>query len=270
MHCCYSRLYACLLKADPAAKVAAVQALHDDVGSDRLAITDAPVIPVSAPGRPDRPILVDPRAVERRRVSTVEGRAALIHSIAHIEFNAINLALDAAYRFRGLPHAYYRDWIKVAAEEARHFTLLRDHLRAAGYDYGGFSAHNGLWDMALKTAHDPLVRMALVPRVLEARGLDASPALIHKLKSCGDERAVAILKIIQYDEIDHVRVGNRWYYYLCAQRGLDPVMTFKRLLAEFGAPKLRPPFDAVARRAAGFTEEELEWLAAVPAPRSAV
>lgn len=218
-----------------------------------------PIQPISEPGRPARPILVSPRTVERRQVSTPAGRGALIHSIAHIEFNAINLALDAAYRFRGMPREYYGDWIQVAAEEAYHFTLLRDHLRTLGYEYGSFSAHNGLWDMAVKTAHDPLVRMALVPRVLEARGLDVSPALIHKLKSCGDKRAVEILQIIQRDEIGHVRIGNRWYNYLCAQRALDPIETFRRLLKEYDA-RPRPPFALDARRRAEFTEAELALL----------
>jgi uncharacterized ferritin-like protein (DUF455 family) len=206
---------------------------------------------------------VAPPQLEQRKVSTLEGRAALIHAIAHIEFNAINLALDAAYRFRGLPAEYYGDWIGVAAEEAQHFTLLRDHLRTLGYDYGSFSAHNGLWEMALKTAHDPLVRMALVPRVLEARGLDVSPALIAKFKSCGDKRAVEILEVIQRDEVGHVRIGNRWYRYLCQQRGVDPMETFRQLLKEYDAPRLRPPFATDARRRAGFSDPELDMLHAL-------
>jgi len=158
----------------------------------------------------------------------------------------VNLALDAVYRFRGLPRDYYADWIRVAAEEAYHFTLLRDHLVALGFDYGRFTAHNGLWEMAVKTAHDPLVRMALVPRLLEARGLDAAPALIAKLTSGGDE-------------VEHVRIGNRWYAYFCAQRGVDPVETFRRLLTAHGV-RLRAPFDAAARRRAGFSEAEMELL----------
>lgn len=230
---------------------------HD--GRLRLAGSETSVDLIAEPGRPARPVLVSPRLVERRKVSTLEGRAALIHSLAHIEFNAVNLALDAVYRFRGLPPEYYGDWLRVAAEEAYHFTLLREHLRVLGFDYGSFTAHNGLWDMAVKTAHDPLERMALVPRLLEARGLDASPMLITKLESCGDKRAVEIMRIIQRDEVEHVRIGNRWYGYCCAQRGVDPVDTFRRLLEQYDA-RLRPPFDLAARRQAGFSERELRLL----------
>jgi len=184
----------------------------------------------------------------------------LIHALAHIEFNAINLALDAVYRFRNLPREYYGDWLKVAAEEAQHFTLLREHLRSLDYDYGDIPAHNGLWEMAQKTAHDTLHRMALVPRVLEARGLDASPAIMKKLAVCGDQRAVEILAIIQRDEVGHVAIGNRWYRYLCTVRGLDPIATFRELLSQYGRLRLRRPFDEIARRDAGFTEQEMQML----------
>jgi uncharacterized ferritin-like protein (DUF455 family) len=258
----FQKTRAALLERDPSAKVAAAQALKTDWDADRLdwKHSGTPIEPVFEPGRPDRPILVSPRGVERRHVGTLQGRAALIHAIAHIEFNAINLALDAAYRFRGLPREYYRDWITVATEEALHFTLLRDHLRALGYDYGSFSAHSGLWDMAVKTAHDPLVRMALVPRVLEARGLDVSPALIVKLRSVGDTRAADIMEIIQRDEIGHVRIGSRWYAYLCRQQELDPVETFRELIKHYGAPRLRQPLNVDARRQAGFRKSELALL----------
>jgi uncharacterized ferritin-like protein (DUF455 family) len=219
-----------------------------------------PVEVIEEPGRPLRPELVPPLDVPRRKMTTPKGRAALIHALAHIEFNAINLALDAVYRFRGLPSAYYGDWLKVAAEEALHFQLLRDHLGSLGHDYGDFAAHNGLWEMAMKTAHDPLARMALVPRVLEARGLDATPAIVEKLRSAGDDKAVAILAIIERDEIGHVAIGNRWYLHLCQERGLEPVQTFRRLLKEFDAPPLKPPFNIEARRKSGFAEAELTWL----------
>ena len=269
MHELHARAGAALREREPAAKRAAVQRLRSDwaAGRVRAESAQAPVEPIGEPGRPERPVLVAPRAVERRRLSTVAGRAALIHALAHIEFNAVNLALDAVYRFRGLPRRYYGDWLTVAAEEARHFGLLRDHLGTLGYDYGSFTAHNGLWEMAVKTAHDPLVRMALVPRVLEARGLDAAPALMAKLKSCGDRRAVEILAVIQRDEIAHVRIGNHWYAHLCAERGLDPLATFQRLLEAYGAPALRPPFDLSARRRAGFSECELAWFRALAARR---
>jgi len=261
---------AALLECDPDAKCAAAAALRTDWSVGRFgAFGDtAPVEPVPEPGRPPRPDLVSPRAVTHRSARTRLGRAALIHALAHIEFNAINLALDAVYRFRNLPREYYGDWLQVAAEEAFHFGLLRDHLRALGHDYGDFPAHNGLWEMALKTAHDPLARMALVPRLLEARGLDASPAIMRKLEEAGDPRAVEILRVIQRDEIGHVRIGNRWYAHLCAERGLEPLATFRQLLAEHGVTRVRAPFDLGARRAAGFSEPELALLDELAAPRS--
>ena len=253
------RAHACLLLADPDAKIAALNTLHADwlKGIIPLCESPEPAQPIDVPGRPEKPPLVSPKDLPRRSVATREGHAALIHAITHIEFNAINLAIDAAYRFRELPRDYYSDWLQVAFEEAQHFQLLREHLRHLGYDYGAFNAHNGLWEMAVKTAHDPLHRMALVPRLLEARGLDASPALIAKLRNIGDTRGVEILEIILRDEIGHVRIGNRWYEYFCAQRGLDPVEEFQKLLKEYGASKPRPPFHKEARRAAGFSEQEL-------------
>lgn len=265
----FGRARHALLVSDPDTKCAATAALNAQWHANTLNLDDdSAVEEISSPGRPARPQLVSPRAVPQRPVNTLAGRAALIHALAHIEFNAINLALDAVYRFRGLPPEYYGDWLRVAAEEAYHFQLLRDHLRALGYDYGNFTAHNGLWEMAVKTAHDPLVRMALVPRVLEARGLDVSPALIHKLQAAGDARAVEILHIILRDEIGHVRIGNRWYAHLCVQRGLDPITTFRQLLGEYGSLRLRPPFHLEARRLAGFSERELALLEQLSAPRS--
>lgn len=215
---------------------------------------------IAQPGRPARPELVPPKRMPRRRADTVAGRAALIHALAHIEFNAINLALDAAHRFAGLPQAFYGDWLRVADEEALHFDLLNSHLATLGYAYGDFKAHTGLWDMALKTAHDPLVRMALVPRVLEARGLDATPRIVEKLKAANDTRMVEILAVIERDEIGHVAIGNRWYGWLCAKRGVDPEATFRQLLVEYDAPALKPPFNIPARRQAGFSEREIAWL----------
>ncbi len=218
-------------------------------------------VPIGQPGHPEKPLLVPPQQVSRRRVDTRAGRAVLVHALAHIEFNAINLALDAAHRFAGMPPRYYADWLRVADEEARHFDLLNAHLATLDHAYGDFPAHNGLWDMALKTAHDPLVRMALVPRVLEARGLDATPLIAAKLKAAKDRRMVEILAIIERDEIGHVAIGNVWFGWLCAARGLEPEATFRRLLREFDAPALKPPFNLAARRAAGFSESELDWLA---------
>lgn len=224
---------------------------------------DAERAPIDQPGHPEEPILVSPQQVPRRRADTLPGRVALIHALAHIEFNAINLALDAAHRFAGMPPAYYADWLRVADEEATHFDLLNAHLAVLGHAYGDFPAHNGLWDMALKTAHDPLVRMALVPRVLEARGLDATPLIVDKLKAANDMRMVEILGMIERDEIGHVAIGSHWYGWLCEVRGLEPDVTFRQLLVDYDAPPLKPPFNLAARRAAGFSEPELDWLRAL-------
>lgn len=191
---------------------------------------------------------------------TLEGRAALVHSIAHIELNAVDLAADICWRFPGMPDQFYRDWVAIAKEEAQHFTLLRDHLVSMGFDYGSFDAHNALWEMAERTKNDILARVALVPRTLEARGLDASPAVKRKLVGAGDHRAGEILDIILRDEIGHVACGNRWYRYLCEQRGLDPVTTYTELVQRYDAPRLRAPFNLEARRAAGFDEAELAAL----------
>ena len=256
------RTHRCLQLADPDEKIAALNALHTDWQQGNAPLGDSSELThtLNTPGRPEKPTLVPPQDVPRRKLGTPEGHAALLHAITHIEFNAINLALDAAYRFHGLPHDYYSDWLQVAFEEAYHFRLLREHLRSLGYDYGSFNAHDGLWEMAAKTMHDPLHRMALVPRLLEARGLDASPAIIAKLRQFGDARGVEILDIILRDEIGHVRIGNRWYEYFCAQRNLDPAEEFQKLLKEYGASKPRPPFHNEARRAAGFSEQELRSL----------
>ncbi len=253
-----------LSEAGPAEKVSGVTALRQawQGGGLPLAADDLLVASQPIPGRPDRPLLVAPSSVKHRSMRTVEGRAALIHALAHIEFNAINLALDAIWRFAAMPPDYYGDWLKVAAEEALHFSLLAAHLNALGYEYGDFPAHNSLWEMAEKTQHDILARMALVPRTLEARGLDASPAVRAKLAQAGDHDAAGILDIILRDEIGHVAIGNCWYGWLCQRRDLDPLATYASLAACFKAPPLRGPFNITARRLAGFTEQELAALGA--------
>lgn len=215
------------------------------------------------PGRPERPALLRHTEVARRSPASAEGRAILIHAIAHIEFNAINLALDAAWRFDGMPRSYHTDWLLVASEEARHFRLLREHLRSQGHDYGDFPAHQGLWTMCEKTQHDVLARMALVPRTLEARGLDATPQIQAKLRQVGTPdalAAVAILDIILRDEVGHVAIGNHWYRWLCEREGLDPETHYGALVQQYEAPRLKPPFNTSARRSAGFTDTELRWL----------
>jgi len=223
-------------------------------------------VPSDTPGRPAQPELLPPQAMPRRQLNGRENHAALIHALAHIEFNAINLALDAVQRFPALPTGFYADWLQVAAEEAYHFTLLRDHLRAQGKDYGDFPAHDGLWEMALKTAHDSLARMALVPRLLEARGLDVTPEIQRKLKGYGDPAGAAILDIILRDEIGHVAAGDRWFRHLCEQRGLQAEATFRDLLGLPGVPRPRRPFNVTARLAAGFSEQELAALQSVSRP----
>ncbi len=212
------------------------------------------------PGRPARPLLVAPEQVPRRTPFTPEGRAALLHAVCHIEFNAINLALDAAWRFAGMPERFYLDWLQVAGEEALHFELLRTHLQSLGHDYGDFEAHDGLWAMAEKTREDITARMALVPRTLEARGLDATPPMQAKLRKAGDLRAVEILDVILRDEIGHVAIGNRWYRWLCEREHRDPVASYAEFAAQYGAPRLKGPFNLDARRAAGFDEAEIDRL----------
>lgn len=251
-----------LCTADPTLKVAQACELLAQCASLDIAV-HAPTEPAGLPGRPDRPELIHPAKVPRRSPFKPEGLAALLHAIAHIEFNAINLALDAVWRFDGMPVQYYRDWVRVAAEEAYHFTLLREHLASLGHAYGDFPAHDNLWAMCEKTRDDIVARMALVPRTLEARGLDATPLIQDKLRRVGTpaaRRAVEILDIILADEIGHVAIGNHWYRWLCEREGLDPVAHYGVLVERYAAPRLYPPFNESARKRAGFSDEELAWL----------
>ncbi len=268
---------AALCEADIERKRALTLALH--AAAEQLPLdTQAELTPPSfahddhrtLPGRPERPRLVPPKAVAQRSPFTPEGRAALIHAICHIEFNAINLALDAVWRFAGMPRQFYLDWLRVAAEEAYHYGLLRDHLLTlphpeAGqrWDYGDFDAHDGLWTMCTRTAHDITARMALVPRTLEARGLDATPQIQAKLRRVGTADAlvaVGLLDIILRDEVGHVEIGNRWYRWLCERAGQDPVALYGELVLRHQAPPLRPPFNEAARLRAGFSRQELDYL----------
>ncbi|QLG89894.1 ferritin-like domain-containing protein [Chitinibacter bivalviorum] len=226
--------------------------------------TVSPIVVVESPGRPAKPELIPPTQLPRRRnLGVAENRAALLHAFAHIEFNAINLALDAIYRFRDMPLAYYADWLQVAREEAYHFNLLREHLNTLGFDYGDFPAHNSLWEMAVRTDADVMARMALVPRILEARGLDAVPPIQEKLAAVKDARAVEILDIILRDEIGHVRIGNRWYHWCCDQRGLEAIPTFVALLRDYDAPVFRGTLNHLARIEAGFSEEEMVLIESI-------
>ncbi len=235
---------------------------HAQAWRDGQLLLESSVEPtaIAEPGHPDKPALVLPGDVPRRGLGSEAGRAAMLHAITHIEFNAINLAWDAVYRFRDMPRQFYSDWVRVADEEAYHFQLLRQRLNDMGHDYGDFPAHSGLWDMAQRTAFDPMVRMALVPRVLEARGLDVTPGMMKRLKNVGDDESVAVLEIILRDEIGHVEIGSRWFKYFCDQRGLNMEQTFLDLIGQYFAGKLRGPFHYDARIKAGFSEAELRAL----------
>ena len=255
-HLALAAIQAC----DPLVKVALTRQLPaSDLPVGALLQMDEPT---GLPGRPDAPELIAHHQIRQYSLLTSQGKAALIHSVAHIEFNAINLALDAVWRFAGMPDQYYHDWIRIAGEEALHFTLLRDHLVTLGFDYGSFPAHNNLWLMAEKTRGDILARIGLVPRTLEARGLDVSPGVREKLIGAGDHRGAAIFNTILQDEIGHVLAGNYWYRWLCTQRGLDPVSTYAELERRYNPPPIRAPFNLSARRQAGFTEEEIASLLA--------
>jgi uncharacterized ferritin-like protein (DUF455 family) len=253
------------MRCDPAGKAALVTSLCEDWDAGLLGVPVGnafPVVAVEDAGRPVKPDLLAHTSVPRRRPGSAEGQAALLHAIAHIEFNAINLALDCVYRFRDLPADFYAGWLKVAFEEACHFGLVVDRLHSIGVAYGDFPAHRGLWDMAVKTADDPLARMALVPRVLEARGLDATPPIVAKLQKSGDKATIAVLDIILRDEIGHVALGDRWFRHFCAERGLEPEATYLALIAEFDAPWPPKPLNVEARLMAGFSVSEIARLEA--------
>ena len=217
--------------------------------------------PVKFPGRPDKPTLARFGNMPKRGQSDI-GFIETIHAICHIEFNAINLALDALYRFRDMPDTFYQDWIQVAFEESQHFQLLNNYLAELGYHYGDFDAHNGLWKMTHETDYDVLARMALVPRVLEARGLDATPKIQARFKKSKFVKMVDILQVIFNDEIGHVKIGNTWFHKLCQQRNLDPIQTFDQLVQKHIGESLRGPFNIEARKLADFSDQELDYLQA--------
>ncbi|THU05538.1 ferritin-like domain-containing protein [Lampropedia puyangensis] len=250
--------------ADPLAKAQTAERLYQQRSSLQLDVDATLAIPVpDAPTMPSQLALAAHTDVARRSPATLQGRAVLVHAIVHIEYNAIHLALDAVWRFAGMPASYYEDWLKVAAEEAKHFQMLRTQLQSMGFDYGDFPAHQGLWSMCEKTRHDILPRMALVPRTLEARGLDATPLIQEKLRQVNTDDAKAtatILDTILREEVGHVAIGNYWYRWLCHQRGLEPVGLYPKLVEQYEAPRPKAPLNLDARRAAGFTEEELQYL----------
>jgi uncharacterized ferritin-like protein (DUF455 family) len=260
----FTRAADCLECADVAKKLALTDIVAAEFAAGSLSVVATGVPePIGVPGRPLRPVLVAPRQLPQRGLGSSEGRAALIHAVAHIEFNAINLAWDAVYRFRAMPLDYYRDWVGVAVDEARHFRLLSARLAQLGHAYGDFDAHDGLWEMAVKTAGSCLERMALVPRVLEARGLDVTPAMIRRLRSASDDASSQILELILREEVAHVAAGSRWFDWCCRAAGLDPVAAFTGLVERHASGAIKQPLNTQARRAAGFSTDELDRLTAL-------
>ena len=256
---------AILASVDAQTKVSQLLALFDDYQQQQVTLDISRKLDAQAltlPGRPLKPELVLPKLVPKRRMDTPEGRAGLLHSLAHIEFNAMNLALDAIWRFPDMPKEYYEDWLKVAKEEAYHFSLVNEHLHSLGFAYGDFPAHNSLWEMVERTTDSVMARMALVPRTMEARGLDAVPMIRDRFKQIKETRAVEILEIILKDEIGHVLIGNRWFNFLCDKEGISPISAYRELAGKYRAPVLKGPFNLEARKQAGFTAEELSLLGA--------
>lgn len=260
-----------LQTTDPQEKCRLVNHLYDEL-LPQIELNELADFPEVTPqmelaGIPPKPLLVAPKDVPKRSFATTEGYAATLHAIAHIEFNAINLGLDAAWRFGrnaqqelGEGMAFVRDWLRVAREESTHFSLINAHLHTLGYQYGDFEAHAGLWEMAQATAHDIWERMALVPRVLEARGLDATPVLQEKIAQRKDIAAVEILDVILRDEIGHVYIGNHWYHALSTKRGLDAMTCFTELLHKYRIVIFKGVINTDARLQAGFTQHELDWI----------
>jgi len=255
--------YQALIEIEPLSKKVLVDQMVACVLGDEFLIHEPPFHRIDEsliPGRPPKPQLVNPLSVKKRSMNTIEGRAIAIHALAHIEFNAINLALDAVWRFPNMPDQYYLDWIKVAGEEAKHFLMLKNHLKSLGFDYGNFPAHDSLWEMVEKTKGDILARMALVPRTMEARGLDAVPLIRARFLQAKDAEMVEILDVILKDEIGHVEIGNRWFNYLCTNKHVDAVQIFNQLCKQYKAPHMRGPFNIEARKQAGFTDAEINLL----------
>jgi uncharacterized ferritin-like protein (DUF455 family) len=256
----------CLAAGPPAEKVQATRDTAAAFANGQLrAGPDLLPQPIGTPGRPLRPKLVSPRQLPQRGLGSTEGRAALVHAVAHIEFNAIDLAWDAVYRFRDMPHGFYADWVGVAADEARHFGMLSERLAELDCRYGDFDAHNGLWEMAVQTAESCLERMALVPRVLEARGLDVTPGMIARLRSVGDGRTADILEIILREEVAHVAAGTRWFAWCCEQQQRNAESTFADLLDRYVPQGIKGPLNETARLDAGFSRAELAHLQALAA-----
>ena len=266
----FNQISQALFECNPVRKIELINTLWEKQGelsemiSIALVMEKKPLIPPSEyaiqAGRPEKPELISPRLMPQRKLGTPIGVTAMVHALAHIEFNAINLALDACYRFRNMPLAYYLDWFKVAKEEAYHFSLLAQVLQNRGHQYGDFVGHNSLWELAEKTKHDVLNRMALVPRIMEARGLDVAPAIRDKLFKLGEAEIVAAMDIIIHDEEGHVEIGNRWFNYVCFDRKLDSEKTFQELVLQFAVKMIKKPFATQTRLKVGFTEKDMVFL----------
>jgi len=251
----------CLFDAGLEQKLALTGQARCLLEDKRLSFRDAgEVLPISNTVFPGKPLLLPPRDMPRRRLDTLAGKAAFFHALAHIEFVAIYLAWDIVYRFRGLPEGFYSDWLRIAAEEAEHFSLIRNHLRGLGVDYGDLPAHRGLWTHAEDTSGDILARLAVVPRCMEARGLDVTPAMIAKLQDLDDQAGVAILTRIYQDEIGHVERGSYWFKRLAGQQGRDPEQTYRELILGYYKGKPKGPFNREVRIIAGFSNTEIDWL----------
>ena len=248
----------CLSESEPDRKVDLSLAAAEKINSNQLLISKS-VKRELIVGWPNKPILVSPQKLPKRKLSTTEGRAAMIHSFAHIEFNAINLAWDIVCRFRDMPEEFYKDWARVAGEEAKHFSLLNNRLKDMGSYYGEFDAHDGLWRIANDTANDVLTRLAVIPRIFEARGLDVTPDIINRFREIKDKETASILEVIYKDEIGHVNIGSNWFRFVCEQRGLNADETFMSLFMQF-APSGKNKINREARLKAGFTSRELESI----------
>ncbi len=257
----FTAAYDILMLSDPRVKCASMHELYKQWTDNAFTLeSKSEVVAIPDPGRPEKPVLISPRELPKRSLHTEDGRLVFMHAIAHIEFNAINLALDAVYRFRDQPKSFYEDWLKVADDEARHFILILDYLESHGATYGDHDAHNGLWETVEQTDHDIMHRMALVPRVLEARGLDVTPMMLQKLRSIKAGQEAEILEVIYHDEISHVEAGSKWFRYHCELRKLDSKDTFIGLIHQYMKGRLKGPFNLEARLLAGFEEEEVERL----------
>lgn len=257
---------ACLHDTAIEKKLALTHLAWQSLSANRLSFDDdVPVSAITEVRFPDKPVLLPARRMPKRKLTTPEGIAAFFHAIAHVEFVAIYLAWDIIYRFRGMPTAFYQDWLRVADEEAQHFQLISLHLQSMGIAYGDLPAHGGLWDHAKDTSEDLLARLALIPRCMEARGLDVTPALIEKFRNLGDAASVVLLTRILTDEVGHVERGSYWFKTLCQQQGFEPEAKYRQLIEQYYAGgKPKGPFNREMRIIAGFSIAELDWLETHP------